>query len=133
MLENLDAKVQQLSAQSRGELDINTGEFRFPLDISMSDFSAGIEGCVEVDKVWRKRAIPLRCKGNIANIGAKTCLPDGPRITEYIKDEAKQAVKKEVDKAKSKAEDKIKEALEKNLDSEQVDSIKGALKGLFGR
>jgi AsmA protein len=87
-LESLNAEIQKLQAQSTGEIDLKTGDFRFPLDVRLAEFATSLEGCVIVDEKWRKRSVPLRCKGNLANIGAKTCLPDGPRITEKLKNQA---------------------------------------------
>lgn len=136
-LTNLNASIQQLNAQSQGELDLATGDFRFPLDVKLADFAGGLEGCVSVDEKWRSRAIPLRCKGNLSAIDAKVCLPDGPRITDMIKDKAKEEVKEELDKAKDKAEDKAKKevnrALDKHLGEEKKEALKDSIKGLLGR
>lgn len=136
-LTNLNASIQQLNAQSQGELDLTTGDFRFPLDVKLADFAGGLEGCVSVDEKWRNRAIPLRCKGNLSAVDAKVCLPDGPRITDMIKERAKEEVKEELDKAKGEAEDKAKKeverALDKHLDSDKKEALKDTLKGLLGR
>jgi AsmA protein len=136
-LKSLNADIQKLQASSYGEIDLNTGEFRFPLDVRLADFATGLEGCLLVDEKWRNRDVPLRCKGNLANIGAKTCLPDGPRITEKIKNKAKQELAQEVDKAKEKIVDKAQKEtdrfLEKHTKDEDVQKIKDNLKDLLKR
>lgn len=125
-LTNLNASIQQFNAQSQGELDLTTGDFRFPLDVKLADFAEGIESCVSIDEKWRTRAIPLRCKGNLSAIDAKVCLPDGPRITDMIKDRAK-------DKAESKAKEELDRALDKHLGDEKKEALKDSIKGLLGR
>ena len=137
ILQSLSADLQRLHASSYGEVDLVSGDFKFPLDVKLAEFASGLEGCVSVDEKWRNRTVPLRCKGNLAAIGAKTCLPDGPRITEAIKDKAKEQVKETVDKAKNKigdkAEEEAKKLLEKHVDKEDTEKLKNTLKGLFNR
>lgn len=134
-LETLSAEIQKLQALSTGEIDLNTGDFRFPLDVRLADFATSLEGCVIVDEKWRKRSVPLRCKGNLADIGAKTCLPDGPRITEKLKEQAKEEFNEELDKAKSKINDKAKKEadrfLEKHVEDDDVEKLKDTVKDLF--
>ncbi|WP_394202748.1 AsmA family protein [Marinagarivorans algicola] len=134
-LQSLSATIQKLKATSSGVLDLESGDFRFPLDVSLAEFAGGLEGCAVVDAKWRKRAVPLRCKGNLINIGAKTCLPDGPRITEYLKGKAKQKIDKKLDEAQDKVEDKAKKEadrfLEKHVEKDKIDDLKESVKGLF--
>ena len=136
-LESLSAEIQKLKAQSAGEIDLNTGDFRFPLDVRLADFATSLEGCVIVGEKWRKRSVPLRCKGNLADIGAKTCLPDGPRITEKLKEQAKDELNEELKKAKSKISDKVKKEadrfLEKHVEDGDVEKLKDTVKDLFKR
>ena len=137
ILESLSAEIQKLQAQSTGELDTKTGDFRFPLDVRLAEFATSLEGCVIVDEKWRQRSVPLRCKGNLADIGAKTCLPDGPRITEKLKNQAKEEIKEELDKAKDKISDKAKKEtdrfLEKHVEDSDVEKLKDTVKDLFKR
>jgi AsmA protein len=134
-LNQLSANIQKLKAESQGELDLATGDFRFPLDVKLAEFSGGLSGCLALDDHWRNSVVPLRCKGNIANIDAKVCLPDGPRLTEMAKTVLKTKLNAKVDTVKAELGDKVSaeanELLEKNLDSEKLDALKGSLKGLF--
>lgn len=132
---SLSADIQKLKASSFGELNLATGDFRFPVDVSLADFASGLEGCPSVDVKWRKRTVPLRCKGNLINIGARTCLPDGPRMTQMLKNKAKDEVSQQLDKAKDKVENKAKKEadrfLEKHIDDEKVDALKQSVKGIL--
>lgn len=134
-LQSLSATIQKLKASSSGMLDLESGDFRFPLDVSLAEFAGGLDGCAAVDAKWRKRVVPLRCKGNLINIGAKTCLPDGPRITEQLKAKAKQKIDEKLDEAQDKVEDKAKKEadrfLEKHVDKDKIDDLKESVKGLF--
>jgi AsmA protein len=134
-LESLNADIQKLQASSSGEIDLATGDFKFPIDVRLADFAAGLEGCATVDEKWRQRAVPLRCKGNLSNIGAKTCLPDGPRITELVKDKLKEQVKGKVDeqakKVEDKAKEKAKELLKDKVSEEEIKGLKEGFKNLL--
>jgi hypothetical protein len=137
VLNSLNADVQKLHASSYGEIDLASGDFKFPLDVKLAEFASGLEGCVSVDEKWRNRMVPLRCKGNLASIGAKTCLPDGPRITEALKDKAKAQVQESVDKATekvgAKAEEEAKRLLDKHVNKEDSEKLKDSIKGLLNR
>ncbi|HEY7772503.1 MAG TPA: AsmA family protein [Marinagarivorans sp.] len=137
VLEGLAAEIQKLKAESTGQIDLNTGEFRFPLDVRLAEFATSLEGCVIVDDKWRQRSVPLRCKGNLSDIGARTCLPDGPRITEKLKQQAKEELDEELTKAKDKLSDKAKKEadrfLDKHVDESDVDKLKDSVKDLFNR
>ncbi len=134
-LESLNADIQKLQASSYGEIDLATGDFKFPIDVRLADFAGGLEGCATVDEKWRQRAVPLRCKGNLSNIGAKTCLPDGPRITELVKDKLKEQVKGKVDeqaqKVEDKAKEKAKELLKDKVSEEEIKNLKEGFKNLL--
>ena len=136
-LESLNANIQKLEASSHGEIDLATGDFKFPIDVRLTDFAGGLEGCANVDEKWRQRVVPLRCKGNLSNIGAKTCLPDGPRITELVKDKLKDQAKdklgEEAKKVEDKAKEKAKELLKDKVSEEEVQNLKEGFKNLLKR
>ncbi len=126
-LQTLDAQIEKLSTKASGELNLETGRFNFPIDISLADFSSGPEACGNISEKWRKRAIPLLCKGNLSNIGADTCLPDTDRIGDMVKAAAEEKVEAkkqelekkvdtEVEEKKDVIEDKAKSKLEKELE-----------------
>jgi len=122
-ISTLTASVEKFNASATGEYDLKTGNFNVPFELKLDDFAADIEGCNFISDSWRKVALPLRCKGNVDDMGIDTCLPD----KDILKSLAKQRVKQEVDKQKDKLEEKA-ESLIKDKLGEQGSQL---LRGLF--
>ena len=136
-INSLSASVEQLTAGAKGYFDVKQGKFDVPIELSLANFASSLEGCDLVDAKWRNRMIPLRCKGSLEDLGAKTCLPDTKRLADVAKDELKRKAKEKAEAEKKRAakkiEGKAKEALKEKLGEEKVDELKKSLKGLFGR
>ncbi len=136
-INSLSASIEQLTAGAKGYFDVKQGKFDVPIDLSLANFASSLEGCDLVDAKWRNRMIPLRCKGSLENLGAKTCLPDTKRLADAAKDELKRKAKEKAEAEKKRAakkiEGKAKEVLKEKLGEEKVDELKKSLKGLFGR
>lgn len=108
----LSAEIDRLSTSATGKLDLESGRFDFPIDISMANFSVAKNACAIVDEKWQNRIIPLRCKGSLDGISYDTCTPDMKRLGEL----AKQRLNAEKQKIEAKAEKKIEQEREKAKD-----------------
>lgn len=137
----LSAEINRLTTAASGSLNLGTGKFDFPIDISLTNFTAAKKACAIIDEKWRDRTIPLRCKGSIDNISYDTCTPDMKRIGDIAEQRFKAEKKKLVDKAEAKAnverekaKDKVdsetKKLLDKHFKGEKPDN---ALKKLLNR
>ncbi len=128
----LSAQIAKLSGNAEGTMNLDKGTFDFPFKLSIGDFAGDIEGCVTIPEKWRKRQLPIRCKGSLDDIGLKTCLPDTRLMEDMLKEKAKQKIEAEKDRAEQKLKDKAQELLDKNVKDEHKDAVKDLLKG-FGR
>ena len=142
-VENLNASLARLLAKAQGSMNIDTGEFDFPFNLSLGSFASGatgdaaatIPGCLPIADNWRNRALPIRCKGNIEGFGAKTCLPDVKLLTDLAKDRAKEKIDAKLQEKRTEVEqkldarkDKVEQALEdkaKNLLRDKLGEEKG--------
>lgn len=144
---NLSADIENIQASAKGALNFSTGEFAFPIDLSLANFSSAPDSCSSIDKKWRELSLPLICKGKLDSIDAKTCLPDTKRINKIIeakvnakideaKDKAKaeldEKVQKEKDKLKEQADKKIKDALEDLKNDKKAKELEDKLKQILG-
>lgn len=134
-LEHLSAEISHLKGAADGSINLNKGTFNIPLSLSIGDFAGDIEGCLPIKDKWRKRELPIRCKGNLDNIGAKTCLPDTKLIKNILKDKAKAKAKEKTDAEKARAEKKAKqkarELLKEQLGNDEAKEVEDTLRGLF--
>lgn len=134
-LASMDAAIEKLSAKASGTLNLDSGKFDFPFEISLADFSSGPDACGEISEKWRKRVIPLRCKGNLSDIGADTCLPDTDRIGDMVKAAAEEKVEAKKQELQQKADTKVEEKKDeiegkaKSKLEEELERLKK--KGLF--
>lgn len=134
-LASMDAAIEKLSTRATGTLNLETGQFDFPIEISLADFSSGPDACGEINEKWRKRVIPLRCKSNLSDIGADTCLPDTDRIGDMVKAAAEEKVEAKKQELQEKAETKVEEKQDelegkaKSKLEEELERLKK--KGLF--
>lgn len=137
----LNAEIDRLTTSASGSLNLDTGKFDFPIDISLANFSAAKKACAIIDEKWRNRSIPLRCKGNIEKISYDTCTPDIKRIGDIaeqrfkaekkeLEDKAEAKAKAEREKAKDKADNEAKKILNKHFKDEKPDDV---LKKLLNR
>lgn len=147
-VDNLSADIEEIQASAKGSFDIATGNFTFPIDLSLANFSNAPDSCGMIDKKWRELALPLLCKGSLDAIGPKTCLPDTKRINKIIEakveakiEEAKEKAKAEVDKKveeekrklQEQADKKINEALKDLKNDEKAKELEDKLKNIFGK
>ena len=127
-LSEFSAKVEKFDALASGRFNLSDLSFDFPIELSLSDFAAELEGCNFISDEWRKKSLPLRCKGNISDVGVKTCQPNYSHIREKWKNKAKEKAKAKVEaekeRAKERVEEKIKEKLRDKVKEEDIDRLK---------
>lgn len=117
-IESIKAGLEYLQLTGKGSSDYISGDFDVIADVVLSGQADAERACQLSDR-WRNKALPLRCKGNIDTLGARTCGPDKDRLGDLLKDEAK-----------SRAKDKLQEKIEKKLGTDLGSEL---LKGWFGR
>lgn len=136
-LEGLNAEIANLMAAATGKINIETGKFNVPFSLSLGDFADTLPGCLPIDEKWRKRALPIRCKGSLDTIGVRTCLPDTELLTSMLKDrveqKAKEKLEKEKDRAEEKLGDKAKELLNKELGEEKAKETENKVRSVLDR
>lgn len=136
-LTSLRASLAHITAQAAGSFDIESGSFNVPFQLSLGDFAGSIPGCLPISDSWRKRALPIRCKGNIDDIGPTTCLPDREALTALAKAKVKAKVGDKVeekrDEIEHKAGEKAREALKKKLGEEKAGETEKSLRGVLDR
>lgn len=147
-LDQLTAEIASLVGAAEGQFNLASGDFNIPFSLSLGDFATTIPGCLPIQEKWRKRALPIRCKGNLADMGPTTCLPDAKLIGDIIKNrvktetkekieqeraELKQKAEQKQDQVEQKLEDKTREAIGKELGDEQTKELEGKVKGALDR
>lgn len=134
-LDGLDARIAKIIGKAEGVFDLDSGQFNLPFNLSLGGFAGSIPGCLPITEAWRNRALPIRCKGQIDNIGPATCLPDRELITTMIKDRARTEVRQRVDQQRDVIEDKAevraRELLQEKLGGERGQAAEETLKGLL--
>lgn len=130
-LQQLNATIANLLSTASGRFNLETGRFDVPFSLSLGEFASKVESCLPIDEKWRKRALPIRCKGAIDDIGPTTCLPDTKLLTELVKDRVKGEVKEKLDAEKARAEEKL-EAEKDRLEEKLGDKAKDLLKDKLG-
>jgi len=121
MIKRLQAGVEDLRLKASGGGDYNKGNFDIKADVTVTGIANTERECQVRDR-WRNVDLPLRCKGDVDSLSARTCKPDKDRIDDLIRDQLKDAAEAKV---KTKLEDKINEKL-----GEGAGDI---LRGIFGR
>lgn len=117
-IRKLVAEVENLSVRAQGRMDLESGEFDLPLDVAFVGSVDPARKC-QVRERWRNQPLPLRCKGSMTTLSAKSCLPDRKRLDDLLRDELK-----------GQAKEKIKEKLQKKLGIEGEGALEGLLRGL---
>ncbi len=138
-VENLNASLARLLANAQGSMNIDTGDFDFPFNLSLGSFASGatgdaaatIPGCLPIADNWRNRALPIRCKGNIEGFGAKTCLPDVKLLTDLAKDRAKEKIDAKLQEKRADVEQKL-DAKKDKVEQELEDKAKNLLRDKLG-
>ena len=130
-LQQLNATIANLLSTASGRFNLETGRFDVPFSLSLGEFASKVESCLPIDEKWRKRALPIRCKGAIDDIGPTTCLPDTKLLTELVKDRVKGEVREKLDAEKARAEEKL-EAEKDRLEEKLGDKAKDLLKDKLG-
>lgn len=136
-LQQLNATIANLLSTASGSFNLETGKFNVPFSLSIGEFASKAEGCLPIDEKWRKRALPIRCKGSMDDIGPTTCLPDAKLLTELAKDrlkgEAKQKIEAEKDRLEEKLEDKAKDLLKEKLGEEKGKNTEESVRSLLNQ
>ncbi|GAB3104545.1 AsmA family protein [Aestuariicella hydrocarbonica] len=122
-IDALSAGVENLSVKARGDLNYLSGKFDVPLSIAFTGEADPERDCQVRDR-WRNKDLPLRCKGTLDTVSARSCGFDSKRINALLADEAK-------DEVKDKLQEKLLEKLNKDGDDSTNDAVKGLLEGLF--
>jgi AsmA protein len=118
---SLNAGVEALAVKARGSLQLADQSFDIPLDVNVIGQRDETLACQIRDR-WRNQDLPLRCRGSLDTIGARTCLPDKERLGKLLESETKQEL-----------QDKLSEKLKEKLGDEDGKQVETLLRGLFGR
>jgi AsmA protein len=118
---SLTAGVEALAVKARGSLQLTDQSFDIPLDVNVIGQRDETLACQIRDR-WRNQDLPLRCRGSLDTIGARTCLPDKERLGKLLESETKQEL-----------QDKLSEKLKEKLGDEDGKQVETLLRGLFGR
>ena len=136
-LQQLNATIANLLSTATGSFNVETGKFDVPFSLSLGDFAGKVEGCLPIDEKWRKRALPIRCKGNVDDIGPTTCLPDAKLLTDLVKDRVKGEVKEKLDAEKDRLEEKVsdkaKDLLKEKLGEEKGKNTEESVRNLLNQ
>ena len=127
-MESFQASIQKLNAAANGNFDLSSGKFNFPIELRLADFAKELDGCDFISDEWRKQVVPLRCKGNINNIGADTCLPDIALLRSKLKANVNRELDKEREKVKDKIDDRARDLLDKHLNEDEKQQVNDLLK-----
>ena len=130
-LQELNATIANLLSTASGSFNLETGNFDVPFSLSLGEFASKVESCLPIDEKWRKRALPIRCKGSVDDIGPTTCLPDTKLLTELVKDRVKGEAKEKLDAEKARVEEKL-EAEKDRLENKLEDKAKDLLQEKLG-
>ncbi|BFM18593.1 AsmA family protein [Maricurvus nonylphenolicus] len=120
-ISQLTAGVEELSVTARGGVSLQDLSFDIPLDVQVTGQRDENLACQIRDR-WRNQDLPLRCRGSLDTIGARTCLPDKERLGDLLEDEAKQEL-----------QDKLNKKLREKLGDQGGEAVEGLLRGIFGR
>lgn len=120
-LVQVSSGIDALEARASGTYQLVSGNFDIPLTVRISGARDAALACQIRDK-WRNRDLPLRCKGNVARVGAGTCLPDQAALKSLLTDEVK-----------SKAQDKLNQKLQEKLGGDDAEPLQNLLKGLLNK
>jgi Uncharacterized protein involved in outer membrane biogenesis len=136
-LQQLNATIANLLSTATGSFNVETGKFDVPFSLSLGDFAGKVEGCLPIDEKWRKRALPIRCKGNVDDIGPTTCLPDTKLLADLVKDRVKGEVKEKLDAEKDRLEEKVsdkaKDLLKEKLGEEKSKTTEDSVRNLLNQ
>jgi AsmA protein len=134
-LQQLSASIAHLLGAASGTFNLDSGKFNIPLSVSLGDFAGGVAGCLPIEEKWRKRALPIRCKGSVDDIGIKTCLPDtqllADMLKDKLKDQTKEKLEEEKDRLEDKLEDKARQLLQEKVGEEKTKSTEDSVRDLL--
>lgn len=136
-VQQLSAQIAHLLSAASGKLNLETGQFNFPFSLSLGDFAGQVEGCLPIDEKWRQRALPIRCKGSLDDIGVGTCLPDTKLLADLAKDrlkgEAKEKLEEERDRLEKKLGTKARDLLQEKLGEEKSKNTEESVRDLLNQ
>lgn len=130
-LTSLNAEIANLLGNAEGQLNLSNGKFNVPFALSIGDFASSRPGCLPIEEKWRKRALPIRCKGSLDNIGAKTCLPDTELLTAMLKEKARVKIEEKKDELEQDLGTKARGLLEKELGTEKGKKTEETVRGIY--
>lgn len=113
-IQSLSAGVEHFQLKARGNSNYLKGQFDIKGEALFTGQKDAARSC-QMNNKWRNRELPLRCKGEFDNIGAKTCGPDGGRLDDLLRDEAKARAKEKIDAEKQRLKDKLGDKLDDKL------------------
>lgn len=119
-LSQIQAGVEELSLRAKGGGDYRSGDFDLRGDVVVP--SSDDQRLCRVNRRWRDRPLPLRCKGNIDAVSTSTCGPDRKRLDDVVRDELK-----------SRATEELSDKLKDSLGEERGEAVENLLRGLFNR
>ncbi len=120
-IESFTAQVENIRVKAQGRLALSNGQFDVPMDAAFVGEADPERDCQVRDR-WRNRDLPLRCKGQLASVSARSCGADKDRLEALITDEVK-----------AEASDKLKSKLQEKLGDENAEAVDQLLRGLFKR
>lgn len=121
-IQQLQAGVENLDVKAQGTMDLDTGEFEFPLSVAFVGGETDANRKCSVRERWQQKPLPIRCKGAFTSLSARTCLPDRKRLDDLLRDELK-----------GRAQEKLKTTIEKKLGTEPGAAVEELFKGLLRR
>ncbi len=132
-VDKISAKVEKFNALASGRFNLSNLSFDFPIELSLADFAAELEGCNFISDEWRKKSFPLRCKGEVSTIDVKTCQPNYALIREKWKNKLEEKVDAEKERVKERVEENIKDKLKDKIGDKVDEKELERLKDIFKR
>lgn len=120
-VKQLQAGVENIGLVARGELNLSSGEFDIPASVAFVGAVDETRKC-QVRERWRNRPLPIICRGEMASLSARTCLPDRKRLDDLLRDELKD-----------RAGEKVKEKLQEKLGGDGSGAVEDLFRGLLRR
>ncbi len=119
-IDNIQAGAGNLALKAEGLYNLTEQDFNILINTRLTGEASSEDGCSIKNERWRNRDLPLRCKGQVDDLSAKTCLPDSGAMKQLLSDEAKY-----------KTEKALQKKLRDKLGGDKGDAVNQLLKGLL--
>ncbi len=119
-IDNIQAGAGNLALKAEGLFNLTEQDFNILINTRLTGEASSEDGCSIKNERWRNRDLPLRCKGQVDDLSAKTCLPDSGAMKQLLSDEAKY-----------KTEKALQKKLRDKLGGDKGDAVNQLLKGLL--